>query len=165
MQAAPHGSRKTKRRMIFDSVGKIAIHTWTILSLPSITTFFCENRICPIAMGRTLYSSFRILDKHWDLSFDVAATRAKFAGQRHSNPLGIQIVRTDLPRSVGHHLLGGQDPSLVTSWYCQCRDTCRAWKNLRGRMCRGEASPDGERAPAMAHPMRQPGTVVRIDLS
>ena len=71
-----------------------------------------ENQIRPWAMGRSLCTSFRILDKHWDLSFDVAATRAMFAGQRDSNRLGIQIARTDLPRGVGHNLLGGQNPIL-----------------------------------------------------
>ncbi len=63
-------------------------------------------------MGRSLCTSVRNLDKHWDLSFDVVATRAMLAGQRGSNRLGMQIVRTDLPRGVGHHLLGGQNPVL-----------------------------------------------------
>jgi transposase len=39
----------------------------------------CENEIRPFVMGRSLCTSFRNLDKHWDLSFDIVATRAMFA--------------------------------------------------------------------------------------
>ena len=47
----------------------------------------CENSIRPFVMGRSLCTSFRNLDKHWDLSFDVVATRAMFARQRRRNCL------------------------------------------------------------------------------
>jgi transposase len=47
----------------------------------------CENSIRPFVMGRSLCTSFRNLDKHWDLSFDIVATRAMFARQRRRNCL------------------------------------------------------------------------------
>ena len=46
-----------------------------------------ENLIRPWAMGCSLCTSFRNLDKHWDLSFDIVATRAMFARQRRRNSL------------------------------------------------------------------------------
>jgi transposase len=74
-----------------------------------------ERAIRPLVMGRSLCTSFRTLDKHWDLSFDAVATRAMFAGQRGSNRLGMQIARTDLPRGVWHHLIGAQNSILDQS--------------------------------------------------
>src|ERR1700692_230682 len=59
----------------------------------SATTVVAVNRftppsaIRPSVMGRSLCTSFRNLDKHWDLSFDIVATRAMFARQRRRNSL------------------------------------------------------------------------------
>nr|WP_236720995.1 IS66 family transposase [Paraburkholderia phytofirmans] len=72
----------------------------------------CENAIRPFWTGRSLCTSFRNLGKHWDLSFDLVATRAMFARQRRRNRVTAQIARTNLPRRIGHHLLGRQDPIL-----------------------------------------------------
>jgi transposase len=47
----------------------------------------CENSIRPFVMGRSLCTSFRNLDKHWDLSFDIVATRAMLARQGRRNCL------------------------------------------------------------------------------
>lgn len=48
-----------------------------------------------------------------ELAFDGAATRAKLPGsQRGINCLGMQVACADLPWSVGHYLLGGQNSVL-----------------------------------------------------
>jgi len=77
-----------------------------------ISNNLCENSIRPFVMGRSLCTSFRNLDKHWDLSFGIVATRAMFACQSRRNRFTLQIARPDLPWGVGHHLLGGQDSLL-----------------------------------------------------
>ncbi|SEF11414.1 Transposase [Burkholderia sp. WP9] len=69
----------------------------------------CENSIRPFVMGRSLCTSFRNLDKHWDLTFGIVATRAMFAGQRSCDRFGVQVTCTDLPRGVGYHLAGRQN--------------------------------------------------------
>lgn len=61
-------------------------------------------------MGRSLCTSFRSLDKHWDLSFDIVATRAIFARQSRRNSVAVQIACTNLPWGVGHDLLRWQNP-------------------------------------------------------
>jgi len=68
-----------------------------------------ERALRGVAMGRSLCTSFRDLDKHWDLTFSVVATRAIFARQRRRNRVAAQIARANLPRSIGHHLLGGKN--------------------------------------------------------
>jgi hypothetical protein len=67
-----------------------------------------ERDIRPFAMGRSLCTSFRNLDKHRDLSVGIVATRAMFACQRRRNSFALQIACPDLPWGVRHHLLGRQ---------------------------------------------------------
>ncbi|MBV6274291.1 transposase, partial [Alcaligenaceae bacterium CGII-47] len=69
-----------------------------------------ENSIRPFVKGRSLCTSLRNLDKHWDLSFNIVATRALFARQRGHNRFTVQVVRANLPRRIRHHLLGEQYP-------------------------------------------------------
>ncbi|MGC3525888.1 IS66 family transposase [Pseudomonas aeruginosa] len=70
----------------------------------------CENAIRPWVMGRSLRTSFRNLDKHWELSFDIVATRVIFARQRRRDNIAVQIGRTNLPWGVGYDLLRWQNP-------------------------------------------------------
>ena len=70
---------------------------------------WCENQIRPIATGRSLCTSFRNLGKHWELPFNVVATRAMFARQRRRNSFTAQIACANLPRGIGHYLLGRQN--------------------------------------------------------
>lgn len=44
-----------------------------------IDNLIAERAHRGVAMGRSFCTSFRNLDKHWDLSFDIVATRAIFA--------------------------------------------------------------------------------------
>ena len=44
-----------------------------------ISNVLAENALRCVAMGRSLCTSFRNLDKYWELSFNVVATRAMFA--------------------------------------------------------------------------------------
>jgi transposase len=61
------------------------LNQWDALSLycsdgmVEIDNNVAENALRCVVMGRSLCTSFRNLDKHWDLSFDIVATRAMFA--------------------------------------------------------------------------------------
>lgn len=64
-----------------------------------------ERAIKPFVMGRSLCTSFWILDKHWKLSFDSLTTRTTFSNKRSGNHIGIQVVYADLPWGIRHNLL------------------------------------------------------------
>ncbi len=68
-----------------------------------------ENQIRPWATGRSLCTSFRNLGKHWKLPFNDVATRALFARQCRRNSFTAQIACANLPRGIGHYLLGRQN--------------------------------------------------------
>lgn len=74
-----------------------------------ISNVLAENALRCVAMGRSLCTSFRNLGKHWELPFNVVATRAMFARQRRRNSFTAQIARANLPRGIGHYLLGRQN--------------------------------------------------------
>lgn len=68
-----------------------------------------ERALRGVATGRSLCTSFRNLGKHWELPFNVVATRAMFARQRRRNSFTAQIACANLPRGIGHYLLGRQN--------------------------------------------------------
>ncbi len=82
-----------------------------------------ERSIRPLAKGRSLCTSFRNLGKNWELSFNVATTRAMFARQRHRDSVTAQVGRANLPRRIRHHLLGGQDLVFDNATDCMAGDT------------------------------------------
>ena len=72
---------------------KYTLNQWDALTLycddgaVEIDHNLAENALRCVSMGRSLCTSFRNLDKHWELSFDIVATRAMFACQCRRNGL------------------------------------------------------------------------------
>jgi hypothetical protein len=67
-----------------------------------------ERALRGVATRRSLSPPSSSLWKHWNLIFDIDATRANCSRKRRSHPFVSQVCGSDLVRSSWHDLLGGQ---------------------------------------------------------
>jgi hypothetical protein len=67
-----------------------------------------ERSMRPIAARRSLYPSCSSLWKHWNLIFQIEATRATFSAERGGDPRVLEITGTDLVRGARDDLRGGE---------------------------------------------------------
>jgi len=89
----------------------------------ALTRFLDDGRLCmsnnaaerelrAIATTRSLCTPSSSIWEHWNLMFEIDATRATFPSKHGSHPLVLKVADTDLIRSARHDLFGGEDAVL-----------------------------------------------------
>src|SRR5262249_26971927 len=67
-----------------------------------------ERAIRPVAVMRSLCTPSSSIWEHWNLIFEIDATRATFSPERSGDPFVLEVAGTDLVRSARHDLFGSE---------------------------------------------------------
>ena len=73
-----------------------------------LTNNAAERELRGIATTRSLCTPSSSIWEHWNLVFEIDATRATFSPKRGGDPFVLEVADTDLVRSARYDLFGGE---------------------------------------------------------